>query len=81
MYLLRLPFTRWTIFCAIILVLLFTNYLGVFTFFVLGAGFSILESYLTKKNFDKKTGNKFIDYGWSGLWLITLAIILTFVFK
>ncbi|MBM4763728.1 hypothetical protein [Bacillus sp. B15-48] len=81
MVLLKLPLTRWTIFCVIILALLFSNYLGVFTFFVLSAGFSVLESYLTKKNFDKKTGNKIIDYGWIGFLLITLTIVLIFVFK
>lgn len=76
MFWLRLPFIRYTIFCMILLLLLFIDYLGVLHFFVLSAGFSVLESYLTKKNFDKKVDNKFIDYGWIIVVLITLAIIL-----
>ncbi len=76
MFLLRYPFTRYTIFCMVILILLFLDCLGVLTFFILGAGFSILESYLTKKDFDKEIGNKFIDYGWIVMLLITLAIVL-----
>lgn len=80
MSLLRLPFIRWTIFYVIILALLFTGHLGVLTFFVLGAGFSIVERYLTRKRFDKKTGNQFIDYGWIGLWLLTSVLIFIVVF-
>lgn len=75
MSLLRLPFTRWTIFCVII----YRSFRGPY-FFILGAGFSIVERYLTRKRFDKKTGNQFIDYGWIGLWLLTSILIFIVVF-
>ena len=55
MDIIRLPFFRYVLFCAIMLALLFSDLLHILNFFLIGALFSILEACLQKRGFDKKT--------------------------
>ncbi|KKE78617.1 hypothetical protein DTX80_18025 [Bacilli bacterium] len=76
MYILRLPFVRTLIFCILVLILLFTNQLNVLAFFLLGGLYSLIESIASKREFDIKTGNKFIDFGWYSFLLVTILLVI-----
>jgi len=76
MYVLRLPFVRTLIFCILVLILLFINLLNILAFFLLGGFYSLIESVATKRDFDIKTRNKFIDFGWFPFLLITMLLVV-----
>lgn len=72
---LRFPFIRYSIYCLVLLIMLFFNYFTVGTFFVTSICFVLIEKILSVKKYDKKTENKFIDYGWIILLILTFVII------
>ncbi|AIF45338.1 hypothetical protein [Virgibacillus sp. SK37] len=78
MEILRLAFFRFFIVCVVILTLLFTNNLGPFTFFIIAGGFSLVEAILSKRKFDRITGNKLLDFGWILFVIITVAAVLIY---
>ncbi len=71
----KLPIIRYTFFCSVLLVLLFSNLFTVGTFFLVGGSFAIIEKFLDYKKYDKKTGKIIIDYGWILIFILTLLII------
>ncbi|WP_203363823.1 hypothetical protein [Bacillus sp. REN10] len=70
---LRLPLVRYLLFGCVLLLLLFEGYFTVGTFFIISTSFAVIEKLLDKKDYDKKTGKKAIDYGW------VLILALTFL--
>lgn len=73
---LRLPFVRSVIFSLLVLLLLFFDQLNVGLFFLLGALYSLIELFFSKKRFDLKTGINFIDIGWLFIVLITMILVV-----
>ncbi|OEH94104.1 hypothetical protein BFG57_09665 [Bacillus solimangrovi] len=77
MNIIRLPFFRAIVFSSLILTLVFTELWNFYAFFIISAIYSLSEKILSKINFDKEVGNKFIDIYGLLIVIITMIIVLT----
>ncbi|WP_077302691.1 hypothetical protein [Virgibacillus pantothenticus] len=72
----KFPIVRSLFFCFLIMLYLVTNHLTVLAFFVIGGGYSLIESIMRKKNLDVATGKIWIDLGGVLIIFVTLAFVL-----
>lgn len=75
MALLRMEWLRYIVFCIVLLSLVFSQNLSVGSFFLLSAGFVLMNKIIEKKGLNKEPSNKWFVIGYVALVIATVGLI------